>query len=107
MRKNNFPRLSNLIRAVFNQDWACYFEEWRTCFDCEVLKGGHPVGNKWLLDEITHMLGHLNDTEIEAFFHTNNADIDPPDDAGMSHREWLQEIQKMIIEDFARRTDES
>lgn len=105
MHKGDFPELMNLIIGVFHQDWSLVFDEWRTCLEYYVLKGGNPVGNKRLLNEITRMLGNLSNAEIEFFFRANQAQIDPPFDADMTYREWLQEVQRMIFEDLARRAE--
>lgn len=100
MHKGDFPEIKNLVVGVFNQDWSLNFNEWRSCFEYYVLKGGNPVSSKRLLDEITGMLGNLNNAEIEGFFRANQAQIDPSIDGRMTHREWLQEVRQMIVEDL-------
>lgn len=101
MHKGDFPEIKNLVVGVFNQDWSLDFNEWRTCFDHYVLNGGNPVSSRRLLDEITRMLGDLNNAEIEVFFRISQAQIDPVNDSCMTHREWLHEVQQMIVEDLA------
>lgn len=105
MKKNDFSFVENLLGAYFHQDWGCLFGGWKDCV-IDAAGGNSIVWEQRLHDQIGAILANLSDAEIEAFFYDSHADIDVPYDAGMNHRSFLQEVQRLISEDIVRRTGE-
>ena len=96
----NFPNLISLICATFNQDWMQYQPDWRACLRDELNRGAEHW-KRDLKEEIKTIEMAFSDAEIEGFFLENRADIEPPYHAGLTHRTWLQEVQRLIDDDLS------
>lgn len=96
----NFPNLISLIYATFNQDWMLHQPDWKACLRDELSRGAEPWKHD-LKEEIQTIEMVFSDTEIEGFFLGNRAEIEPPYHAGLAHRAWLQEVQRLIDDDLS------
>lgn len=101
MDKSDFPNFKSLITGLFNQDWRMDHDSWVDCF-CDQLSRGGAIWKWALIDEIQKMVGNHSESEIEEFFRSNHAEIEPDYDAGMTHLAWLEEVQRLISEDLER-----
>lgn len=102
MAASRFPLLRALICATFNQDWMLYYDDWEGCLKVEI--GSSPVAYvEFLSDEIDSALAEFSDHALKEYFLINQAGISPMDHAGMSRREWLKEVQDLMVDELSRR----
>ncbi len=95
MKKSDYPRLSNLLCAYFNQDWGLDFSSWKEVVELAARENPSGYRND-LVGEINMILEDGSERQLENYFKDVEAGIEPPYDAGMTHVMWLRTVQEMF-----------